>query len=177
MAEPLSVNLQDPSVRAMLGADGMIRNPETNRGMVQIAGDAPDPTRRSDARGISATTRLDSGKREVIVVFKASSVVMTIDVYAVPGEPLEVHLICPRCRKSSRVTQAMKAMEWDPTTRPMVIPNGQTLVSEGTISIEPFECSHELPDALYEQHAGTTRHGMSLCRQQLVIDRNIAREA
>jgi hypothetical protein len=178
---PLEINMNDPNVRSMLGADdARVQSTAPRKQMVQLAGDAQ--------HGIASTTRLDTGKLEVAVVF--GDHVMTMDVYAIPGEPIQVHYICPRCRKQGRITSERKLIEFDPrSTRPVRLPDGSLvsrdnparlpdggmLYNDGALSIEPFECTWELGD---EQHTpGIRAGGIGLCRLTLGVDNNIARTA
>ncbi len=178
MGSPLSIDLHDPAVQHLLGGPPRTKGVDPGTGaMVQIAGDAPDPN-GSGMMGLASTTRLDGTKREVLVTYKgrAGELLLTVDV--IPGDVLEVLFICPRCTKAGRITGDRKHIEFDPTaTRPFKLPNGQPAMTGGELSIEAFMCTQELPEAQYEQHTKTNRHGLSLCKQTLVIDRNIARDA
>lgn len=186
----LNVNLNDPRVKTLLDEDGQVVRPgSSKKAIVRLAGDAVDPTGVTSHRGIESTQRLDGAKQICSVVFKDT--VLEVDVYAIPGSPLELIFMCPRCRKQSRITQEMKAIEFEQgSTRPVRLPDGQTvaygrplrladghlLQNAGTLSVEPFQCSWELPDA--NAHTpGIRAGGLTLCRLKLVIDQNVAREA
>lgn len=185
----LELDLTNPSVRNLLGADDpRVQASPRPREMVQLAGDAPDPTGQTSHRGLASTTRLDAGKLEVAVVY--GDHLMTMDVYAIPGEPVQVHYICPRCRKQGRISSERKQIEFDPSsTRPVRLPDGQLvakdrparlpdgglLTNAGALSIEPFECAWEVGD---DPHTpGIRAGGLTLCRLKLGIDHNVAREA
>jgi hypothetical protein len=172
MSAALSIDLGDPDVQQMLGggvASGKGR-------VVQLAGD--DPT--GAPRGLS-TTYLEDGKHEVVVVYKDTF--LTVDVYLVPGAPPEIHLICPRCHKASRISGANKAIDFDPgAVNPMwleaVKSNHKDLAAIagiGRLSVEPFECTWEVGGQAHV--AGAVHTGASLCRQKLVIDDNCAKDA
>jgi hypothetical protein len=189
----LNLDMNDPAVRQMLSGDesgqaSIARPGERKRQMVQLAGDAPDPTGVTSQRGLQMTQRLDMGKQVCAIVYKDQ--LIEADIYAIPGSPLEVIFICPRCRKQSRITQEMKAIEFNPgSTRPVRLPDGNKvaygaphrmpdghlLTNAGEISIEAFECSWELEN---DKHTpGIRAGGLTLCRLRLVIDQNVAREA
>ncbi len=183
MSKHMTIDLGDPTIRAMLGVD----QPHlggTRREVVRLAGDVPDPTGVSpDHRGIQSTHFLTGGKQEVVVVY--GDVLMTLDVYALPGEPVRVQMICPRCHKHSTITSDRKRIAWEPASEnPMRgtilelargLPELLRVRDFGCISIEPFECTWELGE---DRHvAGGLHSGASLCRLKLVIDNNRAREA
>lgn len=193
MSENLSLNMNDPNVRSLLGNDDRIAKPgERKRSMVQLAGDAPDPTGYTANRGLMSTQRLDTGKQIAAVVFKDQ--VLEVDVYQLEGQPLELHYICPRCQNQGRITSDHKAMQWEPgSTRPVKLPDGRLLsfdrpvmtgdadarhmlTNAGTLSVEAFECAWEHKGA--DKHTpGIRAGGLTLCRLRLVIDQNVAREA
>lgn len=171
--EKLSINLGDPHVQSMLGPTMGVATGQTPQ-VVQIAGD----------RGVASSTMLNAGRTEAVVVYR--EMLMTVDVYAIPGEPLKVHIICPRCHKCSTINGDHKAIEWDPTARnPMhaeielanrqLADRAHQMPLTGRISIAPFECSWEIGEG---QHVAEALHtGVSLCRLRLAIDNNRARKA
>lgn len=164
MTAALDLNLEDPAVKALLGdehkkwlEESRGRDGAPKRELVHLAGDMDT--------GLSSTIALSSGKREVIVVYK--DFVLTCDVYALPGQPIEVHLICPRCRKALRVTSERKTIDFDPSA-------GDPKKG-GRLSIEPFQCTWELGG---DKHVpGLVGGGISLCRWTAGIDDNVARDA
>lgn len=178
----LSINLADPKVARMLRGDASVAAGKP-RALVQLAGDVPDPTGITMQRGQMSVTRLTAGKQEVLVLYR--DMIMTVDVYVMPGEPMKVHLYCPRCHKHSTVPGDRKAIDFDPTApNPMrtdLLAAG-TLPPEvcgvayfGRLSIEAFECPWEIGE---DRHAsGAVHTGATLCRQRLVIDDNRARDA
>ena len=132
-------------------------NDRPARELVHLAGD-PDT-------GMSVTHRLNHAKREVIVTYK--DFVLTVDIYQLPDEPLKVHLICPRCHHMLSVSAERKHIEFDPNAHPE---------QGGRLSIEPFECTWEIPEA--DKHTpGILAGGLSLCRWRAAIDKNVAKDA
>lgn len=179
--EALNIDLTDPRVRAMLDGPGPGLATGNRPAVVQIAGDVPDPTGMSRCRGAQSTTHLTDGKHEVVVVYKG--MFMTVDVYAVPGQPLMAHLYCPRCHKHATVKGEHKAIDYEPASpNPMCAqirasgdPGLAQIADLGRLSIEAFECPWELGD---DQHVSGGMHtGMSLCRMRLAIDNNRAQDA
>lgn len=169
----VTLELGDQRVRTALGAE--------RGGVVQLAGDP--------STGVLATTPLDSGKCEVVVVYRGNrasgawGMFMTLDVYAVPGEPLVVHLICPRCHKPCTVDGSRKQIDFDPRAvnplagqiRAAKDPALALIADLGRISIAPFECTWELGD---DKHVrGGVHTGVSLCRMRLGISDNRALDA
>lgn len=183
MSKHMTIDLGDPLVRDMLG----VAAPQyagKKREVAQLAGDAPDPTGVTSHRGIQATHFLTAGKQEVVVVF--GDLLMTVDIYTLPGEPVRVQLICPRCRKHSTITSDRKRIEYEPAApNPMQkrilevagtsAPELSTIADFGRLSIEVFECTWEIGN---DPHVvGRLHTGASLCRQRLIIDNNRAWES
>jgi hypothetical protein len=157
---PQGINLSDPGVQDLLGdaAPSRLASGRPGKELVQLAGD-PD-------HGMTVSHHLDRGKREVLVAYK--DLVLTVDIYEMAGEPLKVHLICPRCHHQLQVTSDRKKIEYDP--------RAGDPKKGGRLSIEPFECTWELPTA--GKHVpGLLAGGMSLCKLKLAIDHNVAKDA
>lgn len=185
----LNLNMNDPSVRNLLGTDKSVQQPGVQaRSMVHVAGDAPDPTGVTNHRGIQSTTRLDGAKQEVLVVYRDH--VLTVDVYQLEGQPLELIMVCPRCQNQLRITADNKKIDYQPrSTRPVRLPDGMLVsydkplrtrdhvfTNAGTLSVEPFGCTWEMKGA--DKHTpGIRAGGLTLCNIKLVIDENVAREA
>lgn len=182
MTKALAIDLNDPRVRGMLDSTGGGLG-TGKRSVVQLAGDAPDPLGpmvpgAATHHGLQSTTKFTAAKQEVLVVYK--DLFLTADVYAIPGEPITVHLICPRCRKQLQITGDRKRIEYDPSVRRVVaaaLSSGQpevaALADSGSLSIEAFECTWELGD---ETHVpGISR--ASLCRLRIGIEHNRAKDA
>lgn len=166
----VTVDMNDPRVRAMLGMDDVRR-------CVQLAGDAPSPEGPPGLLGAAPPP----SKQEVVVVYKDTF--LTLDVYAVQGEPLKVHLVCPGCQKLLTVSGDRKAIDFDPRAmnpmrRIIAAAGARELIAAGVlgrISIGSFQCTWEVGGG---GHApGQVHTGASLCRQRLVIDDNRARDA
>ncbi len=170
VARSFSVDLSDPRMQQILGPAAPTAG---KREVVQIAGDEPS--------GVLARMSLTAGKREVVVVF--GDLFLTVDAYAVPGAPVVLHIICPRCRKHSTISGARKRIEFEPTAenpqRSAVVGAGSKELAElakfGRLSVEKFECAWEIGG---DKHVATAMHtGARLCRMKLAIDNNRAVEA
>lgn len=146
---------EDERIRTAMADDPAYSKKE--RELVHLAGDMDS--------GLNSTISLSGGKHEVRVTYK--DFVLTVDVYAIPGEPLQVHLICPKCRQQLRVTEDRKAIEFDPR---------DTRFQGGRISIEPFQCTWEMPEA-GKHNPGLISGGMTLCKWTAGISNNVARDA
>lgn len=106
-----------------------------------------------------------------------------IDVYHVPGEPVSLHLLCPHCmarehgeRNSLRITADRKGLSYDPTAhvpafpgwtdRDMLgLPGGS---AGGLLSVGRFRCAWEV-DPRHRESIG------NVCDFEAVIDRNVIR--
>lgn len=94
------------------------------------------------------------------------------DVYKLDGQPMYVHIICPRCHNALKIDEDHKAIFYErhraPKFAPFLAEQG-IMDHGGSLSIEPFECTWELgPD---RQH-----FGIGLCRWRVAIDNNIAKD-
>jgi hypothetical protein len=108
------------------------------------------------SRGVS-TLHFDNAAAKARVRYK--DLLLECDVYTA-GDSTTVVLFCPRCKQQLRVDSSRKSIEWDP--------------AKGLLSIEPFQCTWELPD----EHLGAKRDfGFSLCRLTIAIDKGIAKDA
>jgi hypothetical protein len=179
----LNVDLTDPNVRRLItGDESRIIDPsKPRREMVQLAGDVSDPTGRTPGqRGLMSTHRLDTEKIEVLVAYRGriGDFDMTVDVYALAGEHIELHLICPKCHHKSRITGERKKIEFDQhNTRPYSFVNGvRRPTNGGRLDVEPFECGWEMPDA-GEHKTGIRAGGITLCRMRMAIDGSVAKDA
>ncbi len=98
--------------------------------------------------------------------------IIEADVYAAEVEGgLEILILCPRCRQQLRITSDRKEMQFEPTP-PEFDPRRQAMVVRGKLSIEPFQCTWEMPDA-----PGRSPFGSTLCRWAVGVDNNLARSA
>jgi hypothetical protein len=184
MAQNHSIDLADPRVQQILGGTSPLSTGKA-RQAVQLAGDAPDPTGMTSGHGLLSTHHMNAGKQEVAVIY--GDMILTVDVYALPGEPMRAQIICPRCHKHSTIPGDRKRIEYDPGAlnpmqRPILLHAGRGELPEvariaqfGRLSIETFECTWERGD---DQHVPGMVHtgGASLCRLRLVIENNRARE-
>ncbi len=176
----LSIDLNDPSVQRLIRHDRhsmSVAHPDSGRTLVhqrtlvQEAGD----------RGIAQDLSLASGKVETLVRYRDQ--LLTVDVYCIPGEPIQVHLFCPRCCKQLRVSADRKRIDWDPGADH---PHQQAAAEldahgfgpapkVGVLSIEPFGCTWEVGGDRHNQ--GGLHTGVTLCRLKLGISRNVAQGA
>lgn len=186
-ASALNVDLTDPSVRRLLApeegspiVDPRDPSARSARPMVQLAGDAADPTGRMAGRGLMSTHRLDTGKIEVLVAYrgKVGDYDLTVDVYTLPGQPIELHMICPKCRHKNRITAERKQVAFEEKdARPYTFVDGSSMpFNGGDLSVEPFQCGWEMPDA-GEHKTGIRAGGITLCKLTLAIDHNVAKDA
>lgn len=133
-------------------------DPQTEE-LYQIAGDAPDPTglpgpAGAALRGQQSTMKM-TGAALAHPMVRYKDHVLEADLYGDPQSGcFVVHLLCPRCRHALTIDSARKAMSWE---------NSQ-------LSVEKFRCTWELSD---QRQA----FGLSLCGWQVVIDKNVARDA
>jgi len=188
MPQSTNIDLADPRVQELLGRGPSLAT-GNRREVVQLAGDAPDPTGATGARGLQSTHRLTGGRQEVIVLYK--DLLLTVDLYALPGEAVKAHLICPRCHNCSTVPGDQKRIEYDPLAvnpiRMQILEASRAasqswerdalvgLADFGRLSIEAFECSWEMGN---DRHVrGAVHTGGSLCRLRLVIEDNRAQDA
>lgn len=142
-----------------------------------VAGDVPDPS-GAPLRGRAPSYRLTQTALGHPLIFWRD-MVLEADVYALPGEPMQVHLICPQCRNALIIRQGNKVFSYDPGA-PVPTPPGWT-ASEvkqampnglgGRISVETFACT-------WEADGGITRDfGLARCGWRVAIENNVAREA
>lgn len=185
-----AINLEDPAVRRLLeggGAQQTVVMPGSQRraAMTQIAGD--------EDLGLSSTTYLDRGKQEIaLLVRPRNSTTMvdgiaTVDIYAIPGEPVKVHMICPRCKHQLQLDQARKQMDWQPAAPNPHAAEIRTCLEAadrwiagnlGVLTVEEFQCTWELGDDMQDKGKDTRVIAASgaLCRFRGVIDRNVLKE-
>lgn len=169
--------------------------PNTSKKLVHIAGDTKISEKVArDARGnvvMEQSIHLNSKAiGHPIVLYKDRSgveYVLTLDVYKFAGEPMKVHLICPRCSERGQenaltVNEGQKRIEYDPKA-PMTMTlnneDGRPVLTDlgGQISIERFTCTWEFDiTAEVARNAGFVR-GNNLCGWTVEIIRNIAKDA
>lgn len=152
--------------------------------MVPLAGDG-DPTRTgivsqstrsrdpngTGAVGASSGVQLDKTK-DATVVIRYKDRLIEADVYAFPGAPIKLVLLCPRCGNALNVESDKKQMSFEKHAPHAV----GDFINMGRLNVEPFECTWELPDAGVHV-PGLVSAGTSLCRWRVGISNNIARDA
>lgn len=157
--------------------------------MQHLAGDVPSPWGGGEL-GVQNTQYLNRGKQEVGVIFRGRSdsfnrAILTVDVYAIPGEPLKVHLICPKCSHQLTIDGHKKPIEWAPNSpspiaselRSDLGPDMQYLAANlGVLTIEPFTCTWELEDKMRGNQDVGVISGMARCNFRGAITKNILRE-
>lgn len=164
MSTNVRVDLTDPAVQRLMGLPGAAA-PE--RQLMHLAGDQD--------RGLASQVNLNTGKLETVVTYRDR--VMVVDIYQIEGEPLQVHMICPRCQKPIRVTQDRKSIDFQLGTKH---PHG-ALAQElgvplvGLLSIDPFQCAWEIGQDAHV--AGLVTGGATLCKWQVGIHNNVAKDA
>lgn len=174
----ISIDTTDPQVRRLMGLerreqDRFVREVESPgaKELVHLAGDADT--------GMTSTIRMDGGKSEVFAIYRGrhtppeypDGLRLTIDVYQIEGEPLQVHLICPKCRHQLRATSDRKQISWEPDLHSR---------DGGKLEVSPFQCTWEMPEA-GAHTPGILAGGLTLCQWKGVIEhkggRNIVRDA
>lgn len=143
------------------------------RELFHIAGD-PE-------HGYSATMDLTSQAAGHPVIFYKDRVLVA-DVYALPDEPMYIHLLCPFSTPNEkhglRISQERKLIEYDPAGIVPPPPNWtqQQLLEcfpqglGGLLNVEEFSCTWEAEPELRRQF------GMSMCPWKVVIENNVARD-
>lgn len=190
---PLNINMADPQVRRLIEGDGP--GAPGARKLEQLHGDKAPPSWSGHGlagamsgrnnRGALSNFQLDKSKIEVLVSYRGrfGEFDMTVDVYQLPGEPIELVLICPKCHgggrgAGSRITSERKKIEFDRDHgRPYTFVDGSRIAyNGGALSVEPFECSFEMNSS--EKHViGQRAGGVNLCRMRMAIDNSIAKDA
>lgn len=95
------------------------------------AGDVVDPSGRGMVGGYNAT------RHAAHPIVRWKDVLLTCDVYQHVGEPMEVHLYCPKCAQHNgakhmlRITQGKKKVEYDPK---------ELVHLGGRLNVERFTC-------------------------------------
>lgn len=183
----VDVNLTDPAVQRLMGTGSqsvVMPGSSQRQVMSHVAGD--------EDHGFASTQYLDRGKQEVgVIVRPRNSITMiaavaTVDVYAIPNEPVKLHLICPKCKHTLTVDGNRKAIDWRPTepsphARALreVLPAEARYLADnlGVMSVEEFQCTWELEDQKQDnQKEVGIISGRQLCKFRGVIERNILRE-
>jgi len=163
----------------------------TSKEVFQVAGDSPDPT-GTGARGLSTSydlTRTAAG--HPVLVWRAPNgqdMLLTADVYAIPGAPMYIHILCPMCAINGHqhallFDQSQKGMTYERMTPPPpfrdwssddiqnALAGGIDIKSGGRLSVEPFACTWE--------ETGELERGFGLgrCTWKVFIDNNVVKSA
>jgi len=142
----------------------------TRTGMVRQSTAALDPTGTGHV-GASSGVALDKTKDATVVV-RYKDKLLEVDVYAFPGVPMKLVLLCPRCGNALNIESDKKQMQLEKIAPQRV---GE-FTNMAKLSVEPFECTWELPDAGVHV-PGLVSAGTSLCRWRVGISNNIAKDA
>ncbi len=193
----LNINLRDPAVQRLMSRDARDSHSSGKRihggrELVQLGGDpaaAPSGlpqgySQESGASGMRSTVRMTESAAGHPVIYysgKHGEFVLEGDLYAFPGQPMKLVLICPVCSVASgkdhgiSITSDKKAIEYDPSA-------GDPELG-GLLSVAPFECTWELntEKAVDVNGNPTGAHDVllrsdNLCRWKVAIDNNIARD-
>ena len=142
-----------------------------------MAGDMPDPA-GTGLLGQAPSYRLTRSALGHPMIFWRD-LVLEADVYALPEQPLQVHIICPCCRHALIIRQGNKAIYYDPKAD-VPIPPGWTAAEVqmaipgglgGLLSVDVFACTWEAEGDLKRDF------GFSRCQWRVVIENNVARDA
>lgn len=125
-----------------------------------VAGDDPDKS-----SGVSRFDLTQGALGRVRVRYRDTAIFC--EVYHHPGEPMQIHWMCPRCHGGgkghmSRITADRKRIEYDPKAQ---------RDDGGRLNVEAFTCPWELGEDRRQDF------GIGLCKLQLVIDNSVARDA
>jgi hypothetical protein len=172
----MHVDLSDPTVQRLMQGDSspVAQQAHDPRELVTLGGD--------DAEGFATTYNMSKSAFAHPYVFY-KDLVLRFDAYRSEGEPLRIHLMCPRCGNYSWLRSDQKQIDHD-----MSRPPPETLMQRlapaerrqafigGELSVEKFTCSWELRSA--GKHVpGLVGGGLSLCKLTLAIDHNVAKDA
>jgi hypothetical protein len=157
----------------------------TKKEVFHVAGDAPDPI-GTGARGVALEHRLDRtalGHPMLHYQFgNGQELILEADVYALPNQPMYVHLLCPLCAiegrsNALRIDQARKSLSYDPRESPPPFPGWTSADmarnfphgSGGLLSVEPFACTWEAQPDLRRAF------GLARCPWRVSIVNNVVR--
>jgi len=126
-----------------------------------VAGDVPD----DDGHGRLGLFDLTKNAYRVRVRYKDQ--VVYCEVYALPGSPIQVHWMCPRCgplnkKRMSTIWGNQKQIDFDPRSQ---------LEDGGRLNVEQFKCPWEL-----ESEGRRMEFNLGMCGLVLAIDNSRARE-
>ena len=89
--------------------------------------------------------------------------VLEVDVYMLPGEPVYLHLLCPKCRNMLTISATRKHIEYDK--------NAGDPKAGGRLNVETFMCTWDGAEGRRMDF------GLGLCAWKVAIDNNVARNA
>jgi hypothetical protein len=158
---------------------------EPNKTFFSVKDDAPkmrDPSGQSNlvGRSVGEVNLTKSALGHPVILYRTKDgqeFFLTADVYALPGEPMTVHIYCPLCSNHLTIKQGNKAVDYD-RNAPVKIPGfrAEEIMAGlgigdlgGRLSVEPFRCTwEEKPDL-------RRSFGFGVCGWSVAIDNNVAR--
>lgn len=155
----------------------MNQAPKQDREVYEVVGDT--------RRGIASTMNMANTAEAHPLVFYRDRV-LEVDLFAMPGHPKHIHLLCPHStdeyKHSLRIPEERKAIDFEPDAI-VRIPSGFTLEAlveagllaagaqiRGRLNVEAFGCTWEAEPELRRQF------GLSACAWRVVIENNVARD-
>lgn len=178
--------------------DKLVRMPneEAAKEIFHVAGNVPDPG-GTGVHGISpghTFTNVAIGHPLLIYKTGADEGILEADVYKLPGQPMYIHLVCPKCLARGvwhglKITEGQKQFHFEleapPTWPGWSRVNMRSAIARdifkvephqiphhwgGTLSCMPFECSFEA-----EPEPGR-EFSFSKCGWRVCIDNNVVRD-
>jgi hypothetical protein len=112
------------------------------------------------------TMRMTAGKIGDVRVRYRDTVVYC-EVYQHPGQPMQIHWMCPRCLGGgngymSRISADQKRIDFDPKSQ---VEDG------GRLNVEAFTCPWERGEGRRMEF------GLGMCGLRIVIENSVARDA
>lgn len=154
--------------------------PAPTKSIFQVKGDVADP---SGTRLRGTAMGVDFSKTALghpVIFYRAkdgTEFFLTADVYAIPGEPLSVHIYCPLCANHLTIRQDNKVIDYDRDSRvsfsgyrteDVIVGLGVSDLG-GRLSVEPFRCTWEEKSDLRRSY------GFGVCGWSVAIDNNVAK--
>ena len=144
------------------------------RDVFQIKGDVPHPD-GSGLRGATSGVDLTASAEGYPLVYdRIMQRLLTIDVYKIDGQPMWLHLYCPRCENAIKITEETKEIHYEPQRAPKELleffsleylcqqlypgKRPQVAMLGGTLSVSPFRCIHPADGAVCGWHASIERN-------------------
>jgi uncharacterized protein YbaR (Trm112 family) len=138
---------------------------EKREELVHLAGDVADYAGNSHVRGYQSSLNLGKHPDVKHPKVRYKDFLIECDVYQYPEAPLEVVLICPRCRNTLKISEERKQLEYDPS---------RNQDAGGHLSVEPFTCTWEIDPS---KDGRRMDFGLGLCGWRVGITDNVARDA